>query len=782
MNKRILSLVLVISLVLSSLIWVSAEGDGLIVPSDPAAADESPAPEPDPGEAGTGDAEDEGEEPAVPEEPSETGETEDNEDVEEDDPKADEEPVWDEFTDVSGHWAEAALKRAFEYGHLTGYGEGKMGPDEPITAAQMVTVLTRVLNASRTADASSLGISPDAWYYEAVGKALYLGIIDASEMSNPDVPMLRQDAMTMLAKAFSLVPAQPELSVLDAYSDGSSISNKNKGPMAALVSAGYVQGSDGGLMANSNITRAEFVTVLYRVAENYLDTAEEAANVTGNSVVGGGTLSELPGDVWFDCSAASATISGAKGGSVTIRSHGIESVAVEAGTELKRLVIDCGSCSFAPGVMEDVSIGTVQLASGGAMTLPDSSVKNIEITGNNQTVVIGGSHDKLVITGSGNKVTLSDGAEIGSVVLTGSGSSVTAEGRAAVKSLAVSGEKNSFAYGTGSVSAETLDVSGKENSVSVTGGLSGTFKVSGDLNRAFIESSVPVAGGTVDGYAAWINLYGVKFGAVDITGSCNTVVRDGGTLDAVNVPGNENTVVLEAGSGTGSSKISGNNNKVTVSGRVETMAVSGRSNTVEGEGLVADLTVQGKSNSITVPVTNKTDEGVTQEDIDRVKATVSYVYKGNYTTQWALDHDYSQSDKEIFVNEVHNYTSKTEYLLWVNLAMQRTNIFKRDSQGEWELIRECLVATGKYGTPVGVFTTTYKQTGWFTGSYDCRPVVRFRAGTGYAFHSRLYYPGTDRLKDPSIGFPVSAGCVRMLDEDINYIYDYVPDGTTVVVY
>jgi len=586
----------------------------------------------------------------------------------------------------------------------------------------------------------------------------------------------------MLARAFSLVPAQPDLSVLDGYSDASSLSGKNRGPMAALVSAGYVQGSGGGLMVNSNITRAEFVTVLYRVAENFLDAAEDAADVSGNSVVGGGTLSVLPGDVWFDCSATSASVRGAKGGKVTIRSHGIETVALAAGTELKRLVIDCGSCSFAPGALENVSVDTVQLASGGSMTLTDSAIKNIEITGNNQTAVIGGSHEKLVVFGSDNTVTLSDGAEIGSIILAGSGNRIAAEGGAKIKSLDVSGDRNRFAGGTGRVSAETLNVSGRENNVDLKGGLSGTFKVSGDLNVAFIESSVPVASGTVDGYAAWINLNGAKFGGVDVSGRCNTVVKGGGTLDAVNVPGNENNVILEADSGTGSSKISGNSNKVTVRGRVETMAVSGRSNAVDGEGLVVDLTVQGRSNTISVPVTNKTDLGVTQDDIDRVRATVSCKYQGDYTTQWAVEHDYSQSDKEIFVNEVHRYTSKTEYLLWVNLAMQRTNIFKRDSQGDWELIRECLVATGKRGTPTGVFTTTYKQTGWFTGSYDCRPVVRFRWGTGYAFHSRLYYPGTNTLKDPSIGFPVSAGCVRMLDEDINYIYDNVPDGTTVVVY
>jgi lipoprotein-anchoring transpeptidase ErfK/SrfK len=86
-------------------------------------------------------------------------------------------------------------------------------------------------------------------------------------------------------------------------------------------------------------------------------------------------------------------------------------------------------------------------------------------------------------------------------------------------------------------------------------------------------------------------------------------------------------------------------------------------------------------------------------------------------------------------------------------------------------------------TPVGVYYTTYKLAGgWTTSTYTCRPVVGFKQGSGYAFHSRLYYPNSSRLTDASIGYPKSHGCIRMYDEDINYIYDYIPLNTTVVVH
>jgi hypothetical protein len=159
-------------------------------------------------------------------------------------------------------------------------------------------------------------------------------------------------------------------------------------------------------------------------------------------------------------------------------------------------------------------------------------------------------------------------------------------------------------------------------------------------------------------------------------------------------------------------------------------------------------------------------------------------YKGDFTTEWAVQNDFDAFEKETWVY-AKGYTSDSDYLLWISIAYQRVNIFKKSSDGTWELIRTCIVGTGAVNSPTstGVTTVTYRQiNGWTTSYYTVKPVVRFRRGTGYAFHSRIYYPNTSELKDKSIGFPVSLGCIRMYDEDIWYLYDNVPDGTTVVIF
>ena len=167
---------------------------------------------------------------------------------------------------------------------------------------------------------------------------------------------------------------------------------------------------------------------------------------------------------------------------------------------------------------------------------------------------------------------------------------------------------------------------------------------------------------------------------------------------------------------------------------------------------------------------------------DEALALVGSRYAGDYTLAWAEQNDYSTELKEAWIN-LHDYASDTPYLIWVSIETQRANVFEGGT-GAWRLLRHSIVATGRAGTdtPQGVWKVTYhNETGWTTGTYTVRPVLGFKDG-GYAFHSWLYAPGTWTVQDASMGFPVSMGCVRMFPEDIAWLFDNIPVGTTVVVY
>ena len=173
-------------------------------------------------------------------------------------------------------------------------------------------------------------------------------------------------------------------------------------------------------------------------------------------------------------------------------------------------------------------------------------------------------------------------------------------------------------------------------------------------------------------------------------------------------------------------------------------------------------------------------------EAERVLETVSSRYAGDRTLEWAIDNDYDDFDKVVFVNAM-GYESETDYLLWVNRSHQRTNVFEKcPDTGTWELIETFIIATGGWNTMTrrGVTTIPSRTAeGWLFDTFRVRPVVRFFPGTGYAFHSRpmhLSRPGV--FTDERIGFPVSAGCIRMYCDDIWYIYNNIPDDTTVVIH
>lgn len=139
--------------------------------------------------------------------------------------------------------------------------------------------------------------------------------------------------------------------------------------------------------------------------------------------------------------------------------------------------------------------------------------------------------------------------------------------------------------------------------------------------------------------------------------------------------------------------------------------------------------------------------------------------------------DYSTKVKTDFVNK-KGYKSSTKYLIWINQYTQRVMIYT-GKKGHWKLIRSCRCATGTHlhMTPKGIHKITYKEKGWFYRTTYEKPIVHFKGAN--SFHSRIKnYKGG--YADATIGRPRSAGCVRLYDEDIQFIYKKCPIGTTVV--
>ncbi len=149
------------------------------------------------------------------------------------------------------------------------------------------------------------------------------------------------------------------------------------------------------------------------------------------------------------------------------------------------------------------------------------------------------------------------------------------------------------------------------------------------------------------------------------------------------------------------------------------------------------------------------------------------------TKNYTKSDDLTNAEKDMFVRCME-YTSKTDYLIWVNLERQTVNLFQKKN-GTWCIERVYPCASGMNQTPTinGVFSYYAYENSWKYDDYYVGPVMVFSGN--YALHSILMrYDG--RVYDGTIGRPASHGCVRMKQEDVRWLADNIPFGTTVVVY
>ena len=178
------------------------------------------------------------------------------------------------------------------YSYIVGYEDGEVKPNNNITRAEVATIFFRLLTDdararywSQTNDYSD--IAPESWYNNAVSTLSNMGIINGYEDGTfkPNAPITRAE-FTAIATRFFDYTAEYE----GAFNDVSR-SAWYADCVQAAVDMGLVDGyPDGGFHPNSNITRAEAVTIVNRVLnrapheDHLLD--EDEMNVWPDNVYG----------------------------------------------------------------------------------------------------------------------------------------------------------------------------------------------------------------------------------------------------------------------------------------------------------------------------------------------------------------------------------------------------------------------------------------------------------------------------------------------------------------
>ena len=315
-----------------------------------------------------------------------------------------------QYKDFPNDWSAKSLEQAIDDGLLNG-SNGMIDAKGLLTRAQMAAIVSRSFGAAKTASLDDYrDVLPSAWYYSDMGKAVKMGAFQgANGLLNPDAPITREEAFTVLARAFALEGGGS--ATLKDFVDGGTVSSWASESVAALVAGGYVNGANGMLNLKNNITRAEFAKVITGMAASYVGAeGVSGKTVEGNVIVreSGASLSGMTinGDLIIADSADKVSLDNVKvTGRIVIRG-GADAVGIKNTTAGKGVLVSSPNGAAAISVSGG-SVGTVTAKSDLSLS---GSVSNVAVT------------DKATLTVEKN-------ASVGTVTVSAAGSKVTGDGK-----------------------------------------------------------------------------------------------------------------------------------------------------------------------------------------------------------------------------------------------------------------------------------------------------------------------------------------------------------------
>lgn len=176
------------------------------------------------------------------------------------------------YSDISSHWAEAAIYYWTDKDVLTGYPDNTFLPNNPITRAEAAKILVCALDLDCSSSQPQYfsDVSAEHWAYAYInacaGYGLFEGYGDGT--FHPNSYITRQETMTVLYRVTDYQADSPESYVANCP-DGNSVASWALTAVGVLMEHNVILGyEDGSICPEKEITRAEFVSLMYRIDAN----------------------------------------------------------------------------------------------------------------------------------------------------------------------------------------------------------------------------------------------------------------------------------------------------------------------------------------------------------------------------------------------------------------------------------------------------------------------------------------------------------------------------------
>lgn len=167
------------------------------------------------------------------------------------------------------NWAEEAIETMAAKEIAKGIGVNKFNPNASITRAEFASLTGRMLNLNTVSDNPFKDVKDTSWYREDLLKVLEKGYINgrSKDIFDPNGKITREEISKIIGEIVKDYDRAGEKGSLDKFDDENNISAWAREGAEITTGLEIIKGSNKSFNPKSNATRAEAITMLFRLYE-----------------------------------------------------------------------------------------------------------------------------------------------------------------------------------------------------------------------------------------------------------------------------------------------------------------------------------------------------------------------------------------------------------------------------------------------------------------------------------------------------------------------------------
>lgn len=297
-----------------------------------------------------------------------------------------------------GVWSTTALKAAINNGLLNGFAENDgsyIKPNDPLTRAQMATIINRAFGAEEMASLSGANdVYATEWYFTEMQKAVKMGTMMLDTSMRPNDSITRQEAFTVLGRALKMQDGTA--ADFNTFGDADQVASWATSGMGAMVKAGYIKGDNNLLTPTASMTRAQFAKIMDNVIKEYITVAGTVTTVAAGNVmvnVDGVTLKNLTitGDLVVGDGVGDGTLTLDNviiKGDLIARGGGVDSIVITGGSVNGKVIIAKVDGKIRVYAENGAEIEVVEIDDGSDDVIMEGTFGTIEVTAADTPVIM----------------------------------------------------------------------------------------------------------------------------------------------------------------------------------------------------------------------------------------------------------------------------------------------------------------------------------------------------------------------------------------------------------